>query len=40
LSGGVMASVFSAMGFIAFYMGKLDISAFSFVIVGSILSFL
>lgn len=40
LSGGIMASVFAAMGFIAFNQGLLDISAFSFVIVGAILAFL
>lgn len=40
LSGGIMASVFAAMGFIAFHGDKFDISAFSFVVVGSILAFL
>lgn len=40
LSGGIMASVFASMGFIAFYIGKMDISAFCFVVVGSVLAFL
>ena len=40
LAGGIMASVFTAMGFIGFYTDKLDISAFSFVVVGSVLAFL
>jgi len=39
-SGGVMAVIYSIIGFIAFYQDKLDISAFSFVVVGGILSFL
>lgn len=40
LSGGIMAIVYSIMGFIALYQDKFDISAFCFVIVGGILSFL
>lgn len=40
LSGGVMAIVFSAFGFIAYFQDQIDISAFCFVVVGAILSFL
>jgi len=40
LSGGIMAVIYSMFGFIALYQDKLDISAFSFVIVGAILAFL
>ncbi len=40
LSGGIMASVFAAMGFIAYNQGMIDIAALSFVIVGAILAFL
>ncbi|PID83660.1 hypothetical protein CSB11_00065 [Candidatus Campbellbacteria bacterium] len=40
LAGGVMASVYSAFGFIAFYKQLFDISAFCFVVVGGILAFL
>lgn len=40
LSGGIMSSVFTAVGFIAFFQGLINISAFSFVIGGSILAFL
>lgn len=40
LSGGIMAVIYSVMGFIALYQDKLDISAFSFVVVGGILAFL
>jgi UDP-N-acetylmuramyl pentapeptide phosphotransferase/UDP-N-acetylglucosamine-1-phosphate transferase len=35
-----MAVVYAVMGFIALFQDKLDISAFSFVIVGGILAFL
>lgn len=40
LSGGIMSIVYAAMGFISFNQGLLDISAFCFVVVGAILSFL
>ena len=40
LSGGIMASIYSVMGFIALYQDKLDISAFCFVVVGGIMAFL
>lgn len=40
LSGGVFASIFSAYGVIAFAQNQIDLSAFCFVIVGSILAFL
>jgi len=40
LSGGVMAVIYAVMGFIALFQDKLDISAFSFVVVGGILAFL
>ncbi len=40
LAGGVMAIIFAAMGFIAFFQNLINISAFSFVIVGGILAFL
>jgi len=40
LSGGIMAIIYSMFGFIALYQDKLDISAFSFVIVGAVLAFL
>lgn len=40
LSGGVMASIFSAYGGIAFFQNQIDLAAFCFVITGSILAFL
>ena len=40
LSGGIMAVIYAVMGFIALFQDKLDISAFSFVVVGGILAFL
>lgn len=39
LSGGVLGIVFSALGIIAFFNNQIDISAFSFVIVGGLLAF-
>ncbi len=40
LAGGVLATVFSALGVIAVFHNHIDISAFSFVIVGGLLAFL
>ncbi len=40
LSGGVMATVFSAYAGIAFFQGQIDLAAFCVVIVGGILAFL
>lgn len=40
LAGGVLATVFSAIGIIAFANSQFDASAFSFVIVGGLLAFL
>jgi len=40
LSGGVMATIFSAYAGIAFFQNQIDLAAFSVVIVGSILAFL
>ncbi len=40
LSGGVFAAIFSAYGMIAFAQNQIDLSAFSFVVVGGILAFL
>jgi len=40
LSGGIMAIVFSAMGFIAYFQDQINIAAFCFVIVGATLAFL
>lgn len=40
LSGGVMASIFSAYAGIAFFQGQIDLAAFCAVIVGGILAFL
>ena len=40
LSGGVFASIFSAYGIIAFAQNQIDIAAFCFMIVGSLLAFL
>ncbi len=40
LSGGVLATVFSALGVIAAFHNQIDISALSFVIVGGLLAFL
>jgi UDP-N-acetylmuramyl pentapeptide phosphotransferase/UDP-N-acetylglucosamine-1-phosphate transferase len=40
LAGGIMATVFTTMGFIAYYKDLFDISAFCFVLVGGILAFL
>ena len=40
LSGGVMASVFSAYAGIAFFQNQIDLAAFCAVIVGGILAFL
>ncbi len=40
LSGGVMASIFSAYGGIAYFQNQIDIAAFCMVITASILAFL
>lgn len=40
LSGGVLGIVFSALGIVAFFNHQINISAFSFVIVGGLLAFL
>jgi phospho-N-acetylmuramoyl-pentapeptide-transferase len=40
LSGGIMASIFSAYAGIAFFQNQIDIAAFCAVIAGSILAFL
>lgn len=40
LSGGVLASVFTAYTFIAFFHGQIDLAAFCAVITGGILAFL
>lgn len=40
LSGGVMATVFSAYAGIAFFQGQIDLAAFCAMIVGGILAFL
>gem|GEM_PF-5609960 len=40
LAGGIMVIVFTTMGFISFYQSLFNVSAFCFVIVGGILSFL
>ena len=40
LSGGIMAIIFSAMGFIAYAQDQVNLAAFCFVIVGSIIAFL
>lgn len=40
LSGGVLATVFSALGIIAAFHNQIDMSALSFVIVGGLLAFL
>lgn len=40
LSGGAFASMFTAYGLIAFSQGQIDLAAFCFAIVGSILAFL
>ncbi|MCI0619502.1 hypothetical protein L0Y40_00485 [Candidatus Wolfebacteria bacterium] len=40
LSSGVLGIVFSALGVIAFFNNQINISAFSFVIVGGLLAFL
>jgi phospho-N-acetylmuramoyl-pentapeptide-transferase len=40
LSGGVLGIVFSALGIVAFFQSQINISAFSFVIVGGLLAFL
>jgi phospho-N-acetylmuramoyl-pentapeptide-transferase len=40
LSGGVMSSVFTAYGMIAFSKGQINISALCFIIVGGIFAFL
>jgi len=40
LSGGIMSIVFSAMGFIAYSQGQIEIAAFCFVIVGAVIAFL
>lgn len=40
LSGGVLATVFSALGIIAAFNEQINLSAFSFVIVGGLLAFL
>ena len=39
-SGAVFGSILAAYGFIAFFQNQIDIAAFSFVIVGSLLAFL
>jgi phospho-N-acetylmuramoyl-pentapeptide-transferase len=40
LSGGIFATIFTAYAIIAFYQQQINLSAFCFVIVGSILAFL
>lgn len=40
LSGGAFASMFTAYGLIAFSQGQIDLAAFCFSVVGSILAFL
>lgn len=40
LSGGIMSIIFSAMGFIAFAQGQIEVAAFCFVIVGATIAFL
>ncbi|MFA5841587.1 MAG: hypothetical protein WC835_01320 [Candidatus Paceibacterota bacterium] len=40
LSGGIMATIFSAYGGIAFFQSQIDLAAFCFVVAGSILAFL
>lgn len=40
LSGGTFASIFTAYGLLAFTQGQVDLTAFCFAIVGSILAFL
>lgn len=40
LSGGVLATIFSSYGFIAFARGQYDIMTLSFVIAGALLAFL
>ena len=40
LSGGIMAVIYSVMGFIALYQNLPNISALCFVIVGGVLAFL
>ncbi len=40
LAGGIMAIIYSALGFIAFFQDRFDIATFCFVVVGAILSFL
>jgi phospho-N-acetylmuramoyl-pentapeptide-transferase len=40
LSGGTMASMFTAFGIIAFIQGQFDLAAFIFTIVGALLAFL
>ncbi len=40
LAGGVFASIFLAYGVIAFFQQQIDLAAFCFVVVGSILAFL
>ena len=40
LSGGIMASIFSAYAGIAFFQNQIDLAAFCAVIVGGILAFL
>ncbi len=40
LSGGVFAAIFSAYGLIAFAQNQIDIAAFCFMLVGSLLAFL
>jgi phospho-N-acetylmuramoyl-pentapeptide-transferase len=40
LSGGAFASMFTAYGLIAFSQGQVDLAAFCFAVVGSILAFL
>jgi phospho-N-acetylmuramoyl-pentapeptide-transferase len=40
LSGGVFAAIFSAYGIIAFAQNQIDIAAFCFMLVGSLLAFL
>ncbi|MEK7582194.1 MAG: hypothetical protein AAB488_02615 [Patescibacteria group bacterium] len=40
LSGGIMATIFSAYAGIAFFQNQIDLAAFSAVVVGAILAFL
>ncbi len=40
LSGGIMATIFSAYGGIAFFQNQIDLATFCFVVAGSILAFL